>query len=187
MNVFGVELATLLLGRIKYTRQFLFSLLLINILSISLFFNHNYSNLVAHVVQHDTAIATDTLRNYSLSTAKYLFIVRSEHNNLELRNAIRKLWYKDGTDTHTSFRSSIDAKLQFVIEDLPHTTNKHRMQDLQFNDTLWIQSSGPRSIESVRFLEVVPTAHYYIISLDTTFVNFENVAHFLQGQGKVFD
>ena len=171
----------------KCARWTFLTLLLINILSFSLFLSSHSSKLIVHVVQHNTAIATDTLRNGSfLTMTKCLFIVRSDNKNLELRNIIRKSWYNGSIakDIHNSSDKTIDAKLQFIIEDLSNNTKKYGKQDLQFNDTLWIQNSEPKSIESVRFLEVMPTAHYYIISLDTTFVNFDNVVHFLQGQGK---
>ena len=169
---------------IKCARWTFFTFVLINILSFSLFFKHNSSKLIisTYVVQDDTATANNSL----LTSIKCLFIVRSDNKNLELRNAIRKSWYNDGTvkDINYSLEKTIDAKLIFIIENLRNAANNYGSQDLQFNDTFWIPNSGPGSIKSVKFLEVVPTAHYYIIGLDTTFINFNNVKHFLQRQGK---
>ena len=187
MKVFakGVESAVSLLGWTKCVRWSFISLLLINILAFSLFFHQNQNKIIARVVQDDTAIATNTIlrNNSSLTSIKYLFIVRSDNKNLKARSAIRTSWYKDDTDTHHSWGTSIDAKLLFIIEDSQNTT-EYAEQDLQFNDTLWIPNSGPRSIESVQFLEVVPTSHYYIIALDTTFINFDNIIHYVEKMGR---
>ena len=170
------------------TRWTFVALITFNFLSLSLFLKYNSHKLIAHVVQDDTAIATYTIfRNSSfLASIEYLFIVRSDNKNLKLRNTIRKSWCNNDTveDIHHRWGSSIDAKLLFIIENSPNTM-KYAVEDLQFNDTLWIPNSRPRSIESVRFLEVLPTAHYYIIGLDTTFINFDNVVHFLEEQGKI--
>ena len=170
------------------TRWIFVALITFNVLSLSLFSKYNSNKLIAHVVQDDTAIGTSTiLRNNSLLIAtKYLFIVRSDNKNLNLRNTIRKSWYNNDTvkDINHTWGSSIDAKLLFIIENSPKTM-KYAVQDLQFNDTLWIPNSKPGSIESVRFLKAVPATHYYIIALDTTFVNFDNVVHFLEEQGKI--
>ena len=235
MNVFakGVESAVLPLGWTKCARWSFISLLLINILSFSLFFQQNQNNIIAHVVQNDTAIATNTIlkekqnkiithvvqddtaiainailkqkqnkiiahvvqndttittytilrNNSSLTSIQYLFIVRSDNKNLGARNAIRTSWYGDVAGTSHSWGTSINAKLLFIIEDSQNTT-EYAEQDLQFNDTLWIPNSGPRSIESVHFLEVVPTSHYYIIALDTTFINFDNIIHYVEKLGR---
>ena len=211
MNVFakGVESAVLPLGWTKCARWSFISLLLINILSFSLFFQQNQNKIIAHVVQNDTAIATNAIlkekqnkiiahvvqndttittytilrNNSSLTSIQYLFIVRSDNKNLGARNAIRKSWYGDVAGTRHSWGTSINAKLLFIIEDSQNTT-EYAEQDLQFNDTLWIPNSGPRSIESVHFLEVVPTSHYYIIALDTTFINFDNIIHYVEKLGR---
>ena len=182
MDAFAMGVESL--GGMKFTRRVFIFLLLINILSFSLFLKQKTNKTITYVVQNNTDSATYKLRNNSLLTkTKYLIIVRSDHKNLELRNVIRKAWYSNYTDAHHSWTTSNDAKLLFVIEDSQNTM-EYSIQDLQFNDTLWIPNSGPKSIESVRFLKVVPTALYYTISLDTTFVNFDNVIRFLQEQGK---
>ena len=161
------------------------ALIALKVLSLSSFLKYNSNKLITHVVQDDTAIATYTIlrNNSSLTSIKYLFIVRSDNKNLKARSAIRTSWYKDDTDTHHSWGTSIDAKLLFIIEDSQNTM-EYAEQDLQFNDTLWIPNSGPRSIESVHFLEVVPTSHYYIIALDTTFINFDNIIHYVEKLGR---
>ena len=235
MNVFakGVESSVLPLGWTKCARWSFISLLLINILAFSLFFQQNQNKIMAHVVQNDTAIATNAIlkekqnkiiahvvqddtaiainailkqkqnkiiahvvkndttittytvlrNNSSITSIQYLFIVRSDNKNLGARNAIRKSWYGDVAGTRHSWGTSINAKLLFIIEDSQNTT-EYADQDLQFNDTLWIPNSGPRSIESVHFLEVVPTSHYYIIALDTTFINFDNIIHYVEKLGR---
>ena len=258
MNVFakGVESAVLPLGWTKCARWSFISLLLINILSFSLFFQQNQNKIIAHVVQNDTAIATNAIlkekqnkiithvqddtaiatnailkqkqnkiithvvpddtaiatnailkqkqnqiiahvvqndtaittytilrNNSSLPSIQYLFIMRSDNKNLGARDAIRTSWYGDVAGTSHSWGTSINAKLLFIIEDSQNTT-EYAEQDLQFNDTLWIPNSGPRSIESVHFLEVVPTSHYYIIALDTTFISFDNIIHYVEKLGR---
>ena len=179
-----IQSAGLPLRQRPCTKWVFIALVTFNIISLSLFSKYNSSKLITHVVPEDIAVATYGIRNdSSLTQTKYMFIVRSDHKNLELRNVIRKAWYSNYTDAHHSWRTSNDAKLLFVIEDSQNSL-EYSIQDLQFNDTLWIPNSGPRSIESVKFLEILPTSLYYTISLDTTFVNFDNVIHFLQEQGK---
>ena len=179
MEVFKIKTQSVLLPvrQNPCARWMFIALVTFNFLSFSLFLKNNSSKLIAHfVVQDDTTVVTYKIPNDSfLSATNYLFIVRSQKNKLEFRNVLRKSWY--------SWRTSINAKLLFIIESSSNT-GKYAIQDLQFNDIIWTRKSGQRSIESVRFLEVVPTAHYYIISLDTTFINFDNVVHFLQRQGK---
>ena len=191
------------------TRWTFVALIAFNVLSLSSFLKYNSNKLITHVVQDDTAVATYTIlkqkqnkiighvvqddtaiatssilpNNSFLVSTKYLFIVRTDNKNWKARSAIRTSWYKDDTDAHHSWGTSIDAKLLFIIEDSQNTM-EYAEQDLQFNDTLWIPNSGPRSIESVHFLEVVPTSHYYIIALDTTFINFDNIINYVEKLGR---
>ena len=133
--------------------------------------------------------------------ATYLFIIRSDYRNNHSRNYIRRYWKNEcvsnfslGCEVKHNGRSkfgSISRKeLLFAIEDNTNTRKYNLTQKrIDNHDEVWIPNSGSESesIKSLQFLTSLSgylNVQFYIISRDTTFVNFNNVMQLLEKRGK---
>ena len=129
----------------------------------------------------------------------YLFVVRSNCKNVQLRHWIRNylnIEYMSKINTTLKDKEKLTNKssgvtllqLVFVLEDVTECLKENVAREIsESRDINWINNSGSKSTISVQFLKSLSQytdVQFYIISQDTTFVNFHNVVHLLNKQGK---
>ena len=163
------------------------------------YISENISKIIFDAQEH---LKHKNSRNKKVSiklSTKYLFIVRSTLENGAIRKSMRYFWknkhlYEMETEC-THFNGTLadikDSKLLFAIEDVSNSISSQiTMADemKEYKDVHWIPCQEPKCIKSLHYLETLVTntdARFYIISQDTTFVNFNNVIHLLEKQGSV--
>ena len=151
-----------------------------------------------------TGLINRTFRNVTHhKIPRYLFVVRSNCKNVQLRHWIRGYWnitYMSKINTTLKDKENLTNKsstvtllqLVFVLEEVTECLTENVAREINESpDINWINNSGSKSTISVQFfksLSEYANVQFYIISRDTTFVNFLNVVHLLDKQGKdVFD
>ena len=164
------------------------------------YFSENTSKIIIDAkehMKHHNRQKPESYKSFNTGSTKYLFIIRSTLENAQLRISIRHLWknnyfhemkseWDDGYGITDKIGDINCSQILFVIEDTSSQSNMAKEMK-KYNDLIWIPNSEEKSINSLHTmtsLTKITNVHFYIISQDTTFVNFYNVIHLLEKQGK---